>query len=404
MLAACGAMAATAGIGPQIVNDRQAFDEIARGHYMAILGDCSACHTRPGGKLYAGGERIDTPFGPLLAPNLTPDPETGIGKWSDEDFVDAVRFGRGRGGTHLYPAMPYTYYAKMSSSDVLAIRAYLNTLPPVHNQVAADQLRFPFNIRLGMVGWNALFFYPNEFEPVAGKSAEWNRGAFIVEGPGHCGLCHTAKNFLGADKIDNPLQGAVLQGWFSPDLGGDARTGLKSWSVDDIVSYLRKGYNRISAASGPMSDVIADSTSHMTDGDLTAIATYLKSLPTTNQTASTGVGSDDPGIMRAGRGIYADNCSACHTSAGIGEPNLFPPLQNSAIVQSANPISLINVVLHGAKNVATPLAPTAAAMPAFGWKLTDPEVAAVITYIRNSWGNRASAVSVSQVHNLRDLD
>jgi mono/diheme cytochrome c family protein len=378
----------------------QSYDEIARGRYLAILGDCAACHTDPGGKSYAGGEAIETPFGIVASANITPDVGTGIGAWSDDDFVSALQKGRGKDGVRLYPAMPYPYFAKMSRDDILAIRAYLDTLEPVHQTVQTDQLPFPFKIRFGMLFWNALFFDGKPFEPVAGKSAEWNRGAYIVEGPGHCGACHTPKNFLGGDKTGDALQGAALQGWFAPDLTGDKRSGLGAWSSDDIVAYLKSGQNAHAAATGTMAQVIADSTSQMRDDDLKAIATYLKDQPSPQQVTPQAVAATDP-AMRAGQAIYVDNCSACHARDGTGVAKLIPPLRNSAAVQSADPTTLGRVVLHGTQNVATATAPTGPSMPAFGWKLTDPQAAAVLTYIRNSWGNAAPAVDAGQVGKLR---
>ncbi|HJT05989.1 MAG TPA: cytochrome c [Stellaceae bacterium] len=382
-----------------MTRDRQNFETIERGRYLATVGDCAACHTDTGGKPYAGGRPVETPFGNLLASNLTPDRETGIGAWSDDDFVSAVRQGRSRGGVRLYPAMPYVYYTKMSRADVLAIRAYLATLEPVHHQVTSNQLPFPFSIRASMAVWNALFFTPGTFKPVAGKSAEWNAGAYLVEGPGHCGACHTAKNFLGGDKTSRTLEGGVLQGWYSPNLTGDKRAGLGSWSPDEIVAYLKSGHNDAAAATGPMSEVVADSTSQMRDDDLRAIAAYLKDQPATGAEPSR-VAASDP-AMRAGEAIYVDNCAACHAMSGEGVARLFPALKGGPATQSADPTSLIRVVLQGARSVATEGAPTGPAMPAFDWKLSDAQVASVLTYIRNSWGNAAAAVSASDVHRSR---
>jgi len=382
-----------------MTRDRQSFETIERGRYLATVADCAACHTDSDGKPYAGGRAIETPFGKLLASNLTPDRETGIGAWTDDDFLSAVQRGVSRGGVRLYPAMPYPYYTKMTRRDVLAIRAYLATLEPVHHQVTSNQLPFPLNIRAGMAVWNALFFTPGTFKPVAGKSAEWNAGAYLVEGPGHCGACHTAKNFLGGDKPSRSLQGGVLQGWYSPNLTGDKRAGLGSWSADEIVAYLKSGHNVAAAATGPMSEVVADSTSHMTDGDLRAIAAYLKDQPATGAEPAR-VAANDP-AMRTGEAIYVDNCEACHAMSGEGVARLFPALKGGPSTQSADPTSLIRVVLQGAQSVATEGAPTGPAMPAFDWKLSDAEVAAVLTYIRNSWGNAAAAVSAGDVHRSR---
>jgi len=400
ILGVCAACAAEPVRPAKPAHDKQSFAEIERGRYLATAGDCAACHTDPGGKPYAGGRPVETPFGMLLAPNLTPDRATGIGAWSDEDFVNALLNGRGAGGTRLYPAMPYTYYTKISRDDALAIRAYLNTLEPVHNEVKSNQLPFPFNIRLTMAGWDLLFFHAGRFQPVAGKSDEWNRGAYLVEGPGHCGLCHTPKNFLGADETDNVLQGSVLQGWFAPDLTGDPRRGLGSWSADDIVAYLKTGHNRISFATGPMSEVISDSTSRMTDDDLKAIAAYLKDQAAPKESPPAAVSAQN-NSMRSGETIYVDNCSACHGPGGKGITHLFPALDDNPIVQSKDATSLIRVTLEGAQNVATQAAPTGPAMPAFYWKLSNAQIADALTYIRNSWGNRASAVSSGQVDDVR---
>ncbi|HTY70295.1 MAG TPA: cytochrome c [Alphaproteobacteria bacterium] len=383
----------------EIAHDHQSFEDIERGRYLATLADCTACHTEPGGKPYAGGRAIETPFGNLLAPNITPDIETGIGSWADDDFVNALQVGRSHGGTRLYPAMPYPYYTKMAREDILAIRAYLDALEPVYHPVHSNQLPFPFDIRASMIGWNWLFFTPGRFEPAAGKSDEWNRGAYLVQGPGHCGACHTEKNFLGGDKNSEALQGGTLQGWFSPNVTGNPRQGLGSWSVDDVVAYLKTGQNRIGAATGPMAEVISDSTSHLTDADLKAIAVYLKDQPSP-PAPTTAMAADDP-AMKAGQAIYKDQCAACHRDDGTGVPRIFPAMKGNPDVQSANPTTLIRVVLHGTQNVATPYAPTGAAMPSFFWKLTDMQVASVLTYVRNSWGNVAPAVSARDVSSGR---
>lgn len=384
----------------ETAHDGQAYDEIARGRYLAILGDCSGCHTDKGGKPFAGGLPVETPFGIVAAANITPDPDTGIGTWSDDEFVAAVQRGKAKGGVHLYPAMPYPSFAKMPRADVLAIRAYLDTLQPVHHRVRSDRLPFPFDIRASMIGWNLLFFHPAPFQGDPSKSTAWNRGAYLVEGPGHCGACHTPKNFLGGDKSGDALQGAVLQGWDAPDLTSDARTGLADWSTDDIVAYLKAGRNPHAAASGPMADVITDSTSHMRDDDLKAIATYLKDLPAPEAPAQPALAASDP-AMRAGQAIYVDNCEACHAGNGGGVANLIPPLKDSPVVESADATSLIRVVLHGTQNVATGPAPTGPAMPAFAWKLNDEQAAAVLTYVRNAWGNAAPAVDSGAVGKIR---
>ncbi len=382
--------------------DKQDFAQIERGRYLTIAGDCAACHTLPGsGHAYAGGRAIETPFGDILAPNITPDQQTGIGAWTDDEFVNAMQNGTGRNGKLLFPAMPYTYYTRVTREDVLAIRAYLNTVPAVQNAVNADQLPFPLNIRQSMIIWKRLFFRPGEFRPNAGKSEEWNRGAYLAEGLGHCGLCHTPKNFLGGDETSRMLRGYALQGWFAADITDYARRGLGSWSNDDIAAYLRTGRTPTSIATGLMAETISQSTSHMSDADLKAIATYLKDQPGQNADDNpTPVPSDHP-VMKIGAKIYADECSGCHAANGKGIPSLFPALHGSAVVQQTDPTSLMHVVLRGSRGIATDAAPTGAAMPEFAWLLNDDQVAAVLTYIRNAWGNTAPSVSSAVVGRAR---
>ena len=280
----------------------QDFTQVEKGRYLATAADCVACHTvQNGGKVFAGGRAIETPFGNITSPNITPDAETGIGSWTDEQFDKAVRNGIRPDGSRLYPAMPYTSYTKMSHDDVVAIRAYLNTIEPVRNPVIVNTLPFPFNIRTSMRVWNALYFRPAEFKPDPQKAADWNRGAFLVEGPGHCTACHTPKSFLGGDKNTEYLRGSYLQGWFAPDITNDDRAGLGRWSSDDIVAYLKTGHNRITAATGPMAEEIEHSTSKLKDEDLAAMAAYLKSIPGTTDSAAP-LKSDDP-VMVAGQAI-----------------------------------------------------------------------------------------------------
>jgi len=379
--------------------DGQDFSRIERGRYLTIVGDCAACHTRPGsGQAFAGGLPLETPFGTLVSPNITPDLGTGIGAWTDDEFINSLTRGTGRNGLHLYPAMPYTYMTKVTRDDALAIRAYLNTVQPVYNPVKVNQLAFPFDIREGMRAWNDLYFKPGTFQPRADKSPEWNRGAYLAEGLMHCGLCHTPKNAAGGDETSRHLQGYALQGWYAPNITNDDRRGVGGWSIDDIVAYLKTGHNRTSAASGPMADEIAQSSSKMTDADLRAVAVYLKDQPGQAQAAPTAA-SD--GVMKMGAAIYADECSACHTPKGTGIPELFPSLAGAPSVQQADPASILRVVLRGTRSVATDGAPTAPGMPAFGWLLTDEQVAAVATYIRQAWGNSAPPVSTSEVATAR---
>ncbi|HWD60411.1 MAG TPA: cytochrome c [Stellaceae bacterium] len=399
-LLAAAAVAASAGIA-LAGNTGQDFSQIERGRYLATAGDCAGCHTKPGGQAFAGGLAVETPFGNVIAPNITPDKTAGIGLWSDGDFARAMTEGIRRDGKHLFPAMPYPYLTKLDRDDVLAIRAYLATVPAVENSVKADQLPFPLSVRADMAAWNKLNFTPGAFQRNLDKGDAWNRGAYLVEGLMHCGACHTPKNVAGGDKSGERLQGYALQGWFAPDLTTHPKRGIGSWSADDLVAYLKTGHNRFSAATGPMADVVTHSSSKLTDADLHAVATYLKDQPAPNEESPQPVASSDP-AMKAGAAIYADECSACHAPHGAGIANLFPRLAGSPSVQSTDPTSLIRVVLAGTQSVATDHAPTAPSMPAFGETLDDREAAAVLTYIRNAWGNAATAVSAGEVAKHRD--
>jgi mono/diheme cytochrome c family protein len=382
------------------MTDAQKFAQIEKGRYLATLADCAACHTLPnGGKPYAGGRPIETPFGNVVSANITPDHETGIGAWSDQQFDDAVRRGLRPNGQRLYPAMPYPAYTKMSRDDVLAIRAYLQSLEPVRNVVDRNTLPFPLDIRSSMLGWDWLFFTPGEYKPDPRKPPEWNRGRYIVEGPGHCTSCHTSKNVLGGDKSSGYLRGYRIQGWFAPELTNDRRTGLGAWSLEDIVAFLKTGHNKTSTATGPMAEEISHSSSHWNDDDLKAVALYLKSLPGDEENPKP-VGAYDPAMV-AGQAIYQDQCSACHMIDGKGVPQLFPSLADAPSVRSKDPASVIRVILRGARSVPTAAEPTAPGMPSFAWQLTDEQVAAVATYVRNAWQPSAAAVTAAQVRDTR---
>lgn len=369
------------------------------GRYLAAAADCSACHTAHNGAAFAGGVAIPTPFGSVVSSNITPDKDTGIGSWTDAEFDAAVREGRRPDGSRLYPAMPYPYYRKMTREDVLAIRAYLETVPSARYAAQETHLPFPFNIRALIRVWNAMYFSDQPFKSDPGRSAEWNRGAYLVQGAGHCAACHTPKGVLGGDHGDEPLQGYALKGWFAPNITDDKALGLGAWSESDIVHYLRSGHNRIAAASGPMAEVVEDSSSALQDSDLLAIARYLKSKHTQTSQAAP-LAATDPAMM-AGAAIYQDVCSACHQSNGKGVAYLIPDLAAASSVSSREPTSIISVLLHGAQSAATATEPTGASMPAFGRQLTNTQIAAVVTYIRNSWGHAATAVSADDVQKAR---
>jgi mono/diheme cytochrome c family protein len=369
-----------------------AFAANEAGKYQAVLGDCAACH----GKNLAGGVALATPFGTLVTPNITPDHDTGIGAYNAEDFRKAMKTGVAPGGRLLYPAMPYPYYARMTDGDVAALWSYMRAVKPVKHAVAVNQLRFPFNLRFLMQGWNLLFFKPAALAPDSGKSAAWNRGRYLVDGAAHCGACHAPKNLLGADRP--VLTGGLLQGWYAPDLTGNRVSGLGGWSSDDVADYLKTGRNAHSIASGPMAEVVENSTMHMTGEDLVAITTYLKDLP---PSGGPGGGVDVRDMqMLAGARVYRMNCAACHGLDGKGSA-LFPPLAGNANVTQALADSAARIVVAGVRGAATPAAPTGPAMPSFAWKLDDAQVANVLTYIRNAWGNSAPAVEAAVVERAR---
>jgi mono/diheme cytochrome c family protein len=372
---------------------------VAHGKALTEAGDCASCHTADPQKPFAGGKRIDTPFGAIYSPNLTPDLDTGIGRWSDQDFWRALRLGVAPDGSRYYPAFPYANFTKLTRDDITAIRAYLETLTPLPNRAPPPQLRFPLNFRVVMRGWNFLFFRPGIFEPDQSKSAEWNRGGYLVEGIAHCGACHTPKNFLGADKQNARFSGNVVEGWFAPRLDGTERGGLKSWSVEDIAEYLGSGRNGHSHADGPMAQVVLNSTSHMSDADVHAIAVYLKEIqPVATEAAVTAPSSTQ---MASGEKLYKGACIACHELDGRGAPRIYPPLPGNANLQSENPASAIRIVLDGAETITTPRAPNTGSMPPYAGKMSDQEVADVVSYIRNAWGNAAPAVTAAEVAKAR---
>ena len=379
------------------------FPQIERGRYLTRAGDCASCHTAPGGKAFAGGLGIQTPFGVIYSMNLTPDRETGIGNWSKEDFYNAMHRGIDDEGQRLYPAFPYPWFTKLSRSDVDAIKAYLDVLEPVKQQNRSTGLPWPLSWRMSMVGWNLLFFNEGEMKPDAAKSAEWNRGAYLVEGAGHCAACHTPKNMLGASKSGQALQGGDAgEHWFAPSLSGDLRDGIGGWSVTDIVAYLKTGSNDKSATAGAMTDVVRNSTQYLSDADLKAIAVYLKDMPAvaSKKEAKTTAPLASDALAR-GEALYVDNCTGCHMADGGGIAKVFPPLKASAAIQAASPGTAIHVVMEGAKMAAPATKPTGLTMPGFAGKLNDGEIAAVVNYIRNAWGNRAPMVSVGSVAEVR---
>ncbi|HEX3950425.1 MAG TPA: cytochrome c [Steroidobacteraceae bacterium] len=372
--------------------------QVNRGRYLVAVGDCMSCHLREGGEPFAGGLGLNTPFGVIYSANITPDPNTGIGSWTSEQFYHAMHDGKSAHGDDLYPAFPYPWFKRVSREDDDAIYAYLKTVPAVKYTPPKNDLPFPFNFRSLVGAWNLMFLDSYDFQPDTGQSAEWNRGAYLVTGLGHCGGCHTPKNTFGADKSKAELHGGKLDNWVAPDLTSNKRVGLGEWSVNDIEEFLASGRNAHAAAGGAMAEVITNSTSLMSDADRRAIAVYLKSQP-----ASALVGSSPPdsGAMHRGAEIYSDVCSSCHLDNGIGQSRLFPPLGRDAILQQQDPTGVLHLILGGTKVGVSASRPSPLGMPSFAWKLTDQEIADVSTFIRNSWDNQAPAVAASDVGDLR---
>ncbi len=398
-LSACAPLPAHSA--PDTPPQKPASSQIEYGRYLARAGDCVSCHTAPGGKPYAGGLAMATPFGTIYTPNITPDPDTGIGKWSDHEFYNAMHNGVSANGRQLYPAFPYPWFTKITATDVQAIKAYLDTLTPVRQKTKPPELPWPMSWRKSMLVWNQLFFHAGTFKPDPSKSIQWNRGAYLVQGVGHCGACHSAKNMAGAAQtVDGLGGGSAGDGWYAPDLTSDLRVGIGKWSPQEIVEYLKTGSNARTAAAGKMAQVVENSTQYLSDSDLTAIAVYLKDMPPKHSGSGGSAAISDPSVER-GAGLFIDNCIGCHMSDGGGIPGVFPRFSRSAAIQADNPDTVIHIVLDGAQVPPTPSKPAAFAMPAFGWKLSDQEIADVVNYIRNTWGNRAPLTDAGAVASLR---
>lgn len=395
---------------------------VQRGAYLARAADCSGCHTARDGETFAGGVPLNTPIGLIYSTNITPELETGIGRYSRDDFVKVMRTGVAKDGHHLYPAMPYTSFARVTQEDLFALYAYFSQgVEPVRNPNRRTNLTWPLSIRSLMVVWNALYFKKGEYSVNPDKSVSWNRGAYLVQGLGHCGVCHTPRGVAGQEKADSEqdgrhyLAGATLDNWHAYPLTGDLITGLHAWSKDEIVESLKTGRTARVAAIGVMAEVVGKSTQYLTDQDLMAIAEYLKSLPSStndgqdkqDSTLQASDASVATNALRAGdtgmRGalVYLDNCNACHLSDGSGASRTFPELTKNEAVNAKDPISLIHLVLAGSAMPSTHTAPSALAMPDFGWRLSDEEVAEVLSFVRGSWGNHAAAVSSDEVSHVR---
>jgi len=394
-------------------------DSIERGRYLAVAADCTACHTAPGGGPFAGGLAIDSPLGAIYSTNITPDRATGIGNFSLDDFDRAVRHGIDDEGVTLYPAMPYPSYARMSDEDIAALYDYfMHAVAPVTRGAHANGIPWPLSMRWPVAIWRKLFAPAPDaptFDASRYADAVVARGAYLVQGPGHCGTCHTPRAITLQEKALDESSvfylagGRPVDGWIPVNLRGNAADGLGNWSRDDIVETLRTARNSQQAVVGaPMNDVVVHSTQYLNDTDLRAIAAYLKTLtPAPGEGAKFAADPATAAALAAGhevnRGaeLYVDNCAACHRTDGLGSPKALPKMAGNSSVLSEDPRTLIRLVLAGSSLPGTRDAPSALGMPGFGWRLTNEEVAQLLTFIRASWGNQAASVSATDVGRVR---
>ncbi|NVD98054.1 c-type cytochrome [Massilia sp. BJB1822] len=385
---------------------------IKRGEYVARLGDCVACHTSPKGANMAGGLELKTPFGTIYSTNITPDPKTGIGKYSFEQFDRAMRKGVAADGHNLYPAMPYPSYAKMTKEDMQALFAYLNAgVAPVVQPNRASDMKFPFNMRWGLGLWNAVFLDDKPFQPDPKKSVEFNRGAYIAQGLGHCGSCHTPRGMAFQEKTmghlggngDKYLAGFTFDSWHAINL-------RSLWTPADIVSLLKTGRSQYGTAAGSMTEVITHSTQHFTDGDLSALAEYLHALPTDDKSrvarkqapAPVPVAANDKAMYNSRGGLgYVQFCATCHRRDGRGVGDIFPTLAGNDSVQSKDPTTVIHIALSGWQSAVTQTSPRSFGMPSYA-TLSDNELSEILTFVRSQWGNRGEPVTAKQVAKVRE--
>jgi mono/diheme cytochrome c family protein len=372
--------------------------QIERGAYLARAGNCMGCHTARGGAPYAGGRAVPTPFGDVYAPNLTPDAATGIGNWTDAQFWRALHNGRSRDGRLLYPAFPYPNYTRVTREDADAIHAYLRSLAPVSRPNTPHTLRFPFDQQAALAVWRALYFRPGTYAAEGRRSAEWNRGAYLVEGLGHCNACHASRNVLGATTQPLDLAGGLIpvQNWYAPSLNSAHEAGVAEWSAADVAALLKTGVSAHASVSGPMREVVGGSTQYLSDADLHAMVTYLRALPA-------GEPDDRPAIVPSATGakLYEHHCAACHGEQGEGVPGAYPALAGNRAVLLDTPANLVHIVLEGGFAPSTAGNPRPFGMPPFAIELNDEDVAALLSFVRASWGNQAAPVSVLEVSRFR---
>lgn len=392
------------GVPPEL----KAASAIERGQYLARAADCVACHTAQDGRPFSGGRAFVLPFGTLYSTNITPDPDSGIGRYSDADFLNALRRGIGPTGAHLYPAMPYASYTYMTDADALAIKAYLFSLKPARAQLPRNTLAFPFNLRQLMLVWSALFNADKRFEPRVDRDSQWNRGAYLVEALEHCGECHTPRNLLQALDNRRKFAGTVQAGWWAYNITADRASGLGAWSDADIAQYLSRGHaDGHGTATGPMGEAVDASLMHLTQADIAAIVTYVRSVPAAASAdlpqVNDKLSASPPGagvsasVDPLGKAVYEGACASCHGWSGASPVNAFATLTGARALNDPSATNVVQVILSGAQRQP---AAGGANMPAFGAAYSDYEIASVANYVTARFGV-ASSVSAAEVATLR---
>jgi mono/diheme cytochrome c family protein len=381
---------------------------VERGAYLALAGNCAACHTAPGGAAYAGGSAIATPFGRVFVGNLTPDPVHGIGRWSADAFWHAMHEGRSRDGRLLNPAFPFDSFTHITREDSDALYAFLRSLPPVAQPNPPQGLLFPFNQQAALAVWRALYFSPGSFQHQAERSAEWNRGAYLVRGLGHCAACHATRDALGGIREGRQYSGGIMagQGWYAPSLHDRAQAGVGHWDLEHTVALLKTGATlnaepaQQAVAQGPMAEVVFFSTQHLSESDLRAMGIYLQELdaaPTRQAVPERA----DATQLALGDKLYTQHCVDCHSAQGEGAPGAYPALAGNRAVTMPSPVNVLQTILSGGFAPATAAHPQPYGMPPYRTLLTNEEVAAVASFIRQSWGNQGGAVSALDVQRVR---
>ena len=378
-------------------------DVLAHGAYLARAGNCAGCHTVPGGgEPFAGGRGVETPFGTVFAPNITPDARTGIGEWSPAEFWRAMHHGRSKDGRLLYPAFPYPSFTLVSREDSDALYAYLHSLKPVSQPNVPHELRFPYSTQAALAVWRALFFRPRAFMPESTQDAQWNRGKYLVQGLGHCAACHSSRNFLGATRLNAEFAGGLMpdEAWYASSLASANEAGVQGWPQADVVRLLKTGVSARGAVSGPMAEVVYSSTQHLSEHDIRSMVRFLQSIalrehPPEKIERAAGA------VMELGQKLYGRHCASCHGEQGQGVPSIYPALAGNRAVTLGSPNNVVQLVSRGGFLPSTAGNPRPFGMPPFRHLMSGEEIAAVSTYVRQSWGNAAAPVSALDVLRVR---